>query len=153
MYPTSRSIVQQDFNVSQLPTGKEPLPSISDKANHSNGFTKGNRARAEFATSPSKLEGYTTLGQIPHQVMNTVKRTDPAEAMNIENPHKMGVTRLTYKPPDQLYRGQETAAHRLGSVTTANKELSGYCENELPNVEHIKRDHNPDKFVTQYSTK
>jgi hypothetical protein len=154
MYPTSTSIVQQDFYATRLPTGKEPLPSISDKANNSNGFTKGNRARADFATSPSKPEGFTTLGQIPRPVMNTVKKVDPAEAMNIEHPHgRVGVTRLTYKPPKEQEGVQETAAHRLGTVSTANKELTGFCENELPNVEHINPDRNPEKFVTQYSTK
>ena len=41
-----------DFHQFKGNSGKEPLQSVSKKANHSNGFTKGNKAVAEFAASP-----------------------------------------------------------------------------------------------------
>lgn len=152
MYPTSKSIMKQSFLPSSGVTGREPLPSVSRKANHSNGFTKGNQATADFATSASKPVGYTTIQQIHPLSMNTVKRESPAEVMNIVNPHNRStVAQLSYRPPSYTKRVDQSRAQQLGAVATATKEMSGYCENELPNLDHMVQEGNPRKFVTQYT--
>ena len=152
MYPTSKSMMKQSFLPSSGLTGREPLPSVSYKANHSNGFTKGNQATADFAPTASRPVGYTTSQQIHPLSMNTVKRESPAEAMNIVNPHNRStVAQLTYRPPGYTKKVGESRAQQLGAVATATKEMSGYCENEHPNLDHMSREENPRKFVTQYT--
>ena len=152
MYPTSKSMMKQSFLPSSGLTGREPLPSVSHKANHSNGFTKGNQATADFAPTASRPVGYTTSQQIHPLSMNTVKRESPAEAMNIVNPHNRStVAQLSYRPPGYTRRVGESRAQQLGAVATATKEMSGYCENEHPNLDHMSREENPRKFVTQYT--
>ena len=145
-------MMKQSFLPSSGLTGREPLPSVSHKANHSNGFTKGNQATADFAPTASRPVGYTTSQQIHPLSMNTVKRESPAEAMNIVNPHNRStVAQLSYRPPGYTKRVGESRAQQLGAVATATKEMSGYCENEHPNLDHMSREENPRKFVTQYT--
>ena len=58
---------------------------------------------------------------------------------------------LTYKPPTSFHVREETRALQLGAVSTGKKELTGFCENELANLEHIRKDDNPTKFSTLYN--
>ena len=151
MYPTSMSMMKQSFLPSSGLTGRKPLPSVSHKANHSNGFTKGKQA-TDFAPTASRPVGYTTSQQVHLLSMNTVKRESATEAMNIVNPHNRStVAQLSYRPPGYTRRVGESRAHQLGAVATATKEMNGYCENEHPNLDHMSQEENTRKFVTQYT--
>ena len=72
--------------------------------------------------------------------------------MNIVNPHNRStVAQLSYRPPGYTRRVGESRAQQLGAVATATKEMSGYCENEHPNLDHMSQEENTRKFITQYT--
>lgn len=131
--------------------GKEPLPTISSRSQHDNGYTLGNRDQPEFAARSTQRIGYSETSELHPSVVERIKKQDPTEYVNITQPNnKTSLKQNTFYGVQSV---PPSEAKKLGREVIGNKELSGYVENHAPYTETLYGNKDTEQFQTFYENK
>ena len=143
--------MQQDFPPHKYRSGREPLPAITARSKHDNGYTLGNKDQPEFVPRSMQQVGYTERSELHPSVVDRIKKQDPTEYVNIIQPNNK-----TSLKQNTFYGEQSVApseAKRLGCEVIGSKELSGYVENHAPYTKRLYGDKDPEQFHTYYGNR
>ena len=147
--PTGRSAMKEDFRASSAHESAAP-PHYGKRLCHSaeisNGFIKGHRDLPEFLLRKAELsEAYTSLGQVPRQLVPRIQQSNPAEFMNLRHTtDKMSVMKDSF--PQHV---PDTDSHpaRNREAQVGLKEATGFVNNqEIPDRPDLQQD----QFSTHY---
>ncbi|KAI6652789.1 Protein phosphatase 1 regulatory subunit 32-like isoform X2 [Oopsacas minuta] len=148
--PTSRSAMKDDFHVSSAHVKNVAPPHYGIRLCHSaeisNGFTKGHRDLPEFLLRKAEQsEAYTSLKQVPQQLIPRIQQSNPAEFMNLKyTTNKMSVMKDSFPQhvPDTDSHPAKDWDSQVGL-----KEASGFVNNkEIADHPNLERD----QFDTHY---
>ena len=143
--------MQQDFPHHKYPSGREPLPAITARSKHDNGYTVSNKDQPEFVPRSMQQVGYTERSELHPSVVDRIKKQDPTEYVNIIQPNNKSSLKQNTFYGEQSQAPSE--AKKLGREMIGSKELSGYVENHAPYTERLYGDKDPNQFQTYYGNK
>ena len=148
--PTGGSAMKDDFRACSAHATNIAPPHYGTRLCHSaeisNGFIKGHRDLPEFLLRKAELsEAYTSLKQVPQQLVPRIQQSNPAEFMNLRHTtNKMSVMKDSF--PQHV---SDTDSHpaKDWDSKVGLKEATGFVNNqEMPNHPDLERD----QFNTHY---